>query len=1044
MKHRLSPWTLARHNVRYRIRLATTVAIALAAASGLTALMPLLAAAGSEAQVQAALAHLPDRGVIVVSATPGGGAGNFEVFQSDAEDRVLAALGGHVRAGAAYATLTGVVPDSIDGRTIQADSAQQPLLEYLKDLAPHVRLLSGRLGSDSTQSPGVIEASLPAAAAAALGLHSGDDYCLRFKSSPRPPFCVKMVGVWQPVDASAAYWGGAPPSSALILSEADLYGLQYRDTPDVRAGHYFMIDGPTIHAGDSAALAEKIKQLRGHFQFELGGSFSTSLDAALRQLAERQRFAAGTFQLIAGTLLVVGLFAIGFTAARFLEGESGELASLRSRGWPRRLIIRVAAWELVLIALVAIPVGLVAAAATCSVLALSLLQLPAASFAAAAASVASAALPALLLTLLAAALLLAVLAWRASGRRSLELQRGASRPAGMPSWRRNHVDLLLLAPAAALLYEASVRSGAGIQDPLTALFPATVVGLAALAGLRLLVPLCAAAGAMRPNLPASLATTQLARRPAQHAAVAIVLTVGVALVTFSAVELGTDRRNSVDRADYAAGADLRATYKLQPDPVSVTSLATSLAGVTASSVAYRADGSPGYSAALLTILGVDPGTLPDVAWNRPGLLPGSLAGLLRPLVARDPDGLALQAGGSSLSVWAQGVGLEGELAAELEDSSGHTRTLPLGSVRPSAWVQLRGQVAVPPSSRLRALRLTRPSAGSGAGELLLSGLALDDRVVAPLDGGAGWVALQLAPSTQPTLLPPSSEHPREGRRTLTVPLGAATGELVLRPPPSEDPLPALVSRSLVSDLGLQVGQGLPIQIHGQTVPVVVAGVIDAFPSSYPSQDYTAVLPRETLLGRLAATGSELAWPNELWLRVAGDTTGLAARLRSAGPVNDLQDRRAGEAAALSDPVHGAFAAALVVGWVGLTLLVALCGGLHVLAMARERLGEYAVLQANGLRPKEIAQSFDVEQGVLLAHGLVVGVALGAVLTAALAPAVHLGGGLRDLVPPTVVTVEPALVLGALVALMAALLVASRLGRLAGLRFDLLRELRLVA
>jgi len=95
------------------------------------------------------------------------------------------------------------------------------------------------------------------------------------------------------------------------------------------------------------------------------------------------------------------------------------------------------------------------------------------------------------------------------------------------------------------------------------------------------------------------------------------MTVAVALGIFSSIYASTDHRNALDRAAYRAGADVRVTYG-SPAPRTDTLLAP-LPGLAASSVAFRDTTSPGSPGAGTTVLGVDPGTFPAVAWWRPDL-----------------------------------------------------------------------------------------------------------------------------------------------------------------------------------------------------------------------------------------------------------------------------------------------------------------------------------------------------------------------------------------------------------------------------------------
>src|SRR5262252_3552 len=79
---------------------------------------------------------------------------------------------------------------------------------------------------------------------------------------------------------------------------------------------------------------------------------------------------------------------------------------------------------------------------------------------------------------------------------------------------------------------------------------------------------------------------------------------------------------------------------------------------------------------------------------------------------------------------------------------------------------------------------------------------------------------------------------------------------------------------------------------------------------------------------------------------------------------------------------------------------------HFLVTVQGRLGEYAILQANGLGRRTILRSLAVEETLLVVFGVVAGGLTGLGLAWTLIPALQLGGDLASLVPPTVITVDP--------------------------------------
>jgi hypothetical protein len=332
--------------------------------------------------------------------------------------------------------------------------------------------------------------------------------------------------------------------------------------------------------------------------------------------------------------------------------------------------------------------------------------------------------------------------------------------------------------------------------------------------------------------------------------------------------------------------------------------------------------------------------------------------------------------------------------------------------------------------------------GRSSGQIALSDLAADERVVDRMDTAKGWWLGTLGTSAQVQELAPSGSRPRDdGRPTTLVDLHLEGGDLFLRPPASERPLPAVLSSPALQTLGVGLNQPFPIHVDSYRVEVIAIGVVDYFPTLYSGQEQFIILPRDSLLGRLQHEGSASAWPNELWLKLSRDSPSLTDQLRAVGPVLQLDDRQQIQSAALGDPLRVALDATLVVGFLAALTLTVVGFGLHFLMAGRLRLGEYAVLRANGLSAAVVGRSLAIEQAVLLGYGMAVGAVLGLVVAFAVLPAIQLGSDASDYIPPTVVTVDPIrLTLAAGVVLLGGLLIGW-LSRLASSRFRLLDQLR---
>ena len=116
---------------------------------------------------------------------------------------------------------------------------------------------------------------------------------------------------------------------------------------------------------------------------------------------------------------------------------------------------------------------------------------------------------------------------------------------------------------------------------------------------------------------------------------------------------------------------------------------------------------------------------------------------------------------------------------------------------------------------------------------------------------------------------------------------------------------------------------------------------------------------------------------------------------------------------------------------------------HFLVVTRARLSDYAILQANGMSRELIRRSLGAERATLLGFAVVSGTAIGLLLAWVLLPSIQVGTDIAQVVPPTLVTVDPVLTGGAIAVVVAAAILGGAAGtRLAG-RFHLMDELRLL-
>lgn len=146
-------------------------------------------------------------------------------------------------------------------------------------------------------------------------------------------------------------------------------------------------------------------------------------------------------------------------------------------------------------------------------------------------------------------------------------------------------------------------------------------------------------------------------------------------------------------------------------------------------------------------------------------------------------------------------------------------------------------------------------------------------------------------------------------------------------------------------------------------------------------------------------------PTEWWLSAApGRAPEIAETLRERSDVDPAQvmvrDETVDEL--LTDPLGVGPQSALLAAAIAAAALAAVGFAVSAAGSVRERGAEFALLRALGTPRRQLARLLAAEQGLLLAVALLVGLALGAVLTRAVVPLVVLTGQATQPVPHVLV------------------------------------------
>ncbi|MGI0131417.1 MAG: FtsX-like permease family protein, partial [Thermoplasmata archaeon] len=324
----------------------------------------------------------------------------------------------------------------------------------------------------------------------------------------------------------------------------------------------------------------------------------------------------------------------------------------------------------------------------------------------------------------------------------------------------------------------------------------------------------------------------------------------------------------------------------------------------------------------------------------------------------------------------------------------------------------------------------------------ISSLAVDGTVIEPfseLIEGAGaryfpgfWWRTDAESGTFYETLPPTRDLPRDGSPTSDFRIGSGPLPTFIRPGAVRSvpgivgpiyiaslsgPVPALAPPQMMSRFGLSVGKTIQVDVDGVGISALLVGVADHFPTLYPELGDFLVLDRDPLLIDLARAGHQSPWPNEIWVRAApGGADKVDASLANAPGIVSVVDERTLATAAARSPQELALKSNLILGFVTALGLALLAFAFHFLMVARARLSDYAVLEANGMSAAQVRRSLILEEFILVGFCLICGAALGALVTLVVLPAIQLGASVPENVPETIVTVDPMLMGIALAAL----------------------------
>ncbi len=591
-------------------------------------------------------------------------------------------------------------------------------------------------------------------------------------------------------------------------------------------------------------------------------------------------------------------------------------------------------------------------------------------------------------------------------------------------------------------------------------------GVAALRLVPLLAQVAERATARRRGLVSALGARQLARRPLRYTRAALLLMLAMAIGVFAVCYTATWSVSQADQATFQVGADVRVQIGRQLDsmpPWALDSAYGALLGVRDRVPVAREPVRVGRATAGGAIVATDVAVVPAVARLRGDLSTASLSTLTAPLVEGRPGVTGVTLPGAPRQLRADvdlairsvehretdpATGLEVDVPATRQaignwpglglsvvvrdargilyrfaggsttlDRERNQLVVPLGSAEapdgatfasPLELVALEVAVSLPVGYRATDASLT-------VGTLAAAGPDGDWRPVSPVLP-TGWRSTSayfgqphqlvsrllrggdLVAETGAPGLPYLPGVDRVGRGMVLTFAPASLADVADRP------VPIVASDAFLEASASQVGDDVPLTIGGVRRMVRITGSVRAYPGTDPREPI-ALMDLATL-SSLQFEGNDAVEPvREWWLAVDDGAAGSVADVLGRTPFTSSSvDTIEGRGRALAtDPVALGIIGALAIGFVAAALFAIVGFVVSAAVSARERITEFALLQALGLSNRQLSVWLSLENAALAAVSLVVGSALGLAMAWVVLPFITVTSGATAPFPPVVVT-----------------------------------------
>ena len=864
--------------------------------------------------------------------------------------------------------------DDFEAGTIACDCRRISFMT-VPAAAENLRFTEGSMPSASTTLPTgddayIVDVAIDRATADEFELSIGSEIKGKiFWNDVNQGVTARLVGIyernnpdspmWQIYDESFAVRGVALQFARFVVPEESIMDGLAEYFPGMGADFAWILDvNPTKIASEDTAYIQRTIDITDNELSAIVDSFTLETDLAevLRRFETDLFFNRLPMFIVLILIVLVVLYYVVTLASLLVDSQRAEVALLRSRGATSRQILSVFVIEAGLLSTFAVIIG--PWIALFGVSAIGLMPFYADLNG-------GDALPVRLgwgayrLAIIGGALSMLALfipAVRASRLGLLTVRRSSARPPRLAFVQRYYLDLGLLGLVMFMFWQLSKQGsfvatdvfGEQSVDNLVLAVPALFLVAAGVVMLRVFPVVMDLMGRALSSSYGSkivppavvLAIWQMARSPASHSRLSLLLILTAGLGVFAASFATTLERSATEQVLYETGADIRVTnitsvsggtsYRLEERIAEID-------GVVAASGVYRENGSVtlGTSNQSFRMIGIQEETFPQVAWFREDFASGSLDGLLEQIEVGGRGGLVIPEEGFWLTALVKPLTSQPStfIVARMSDANDRYYTLLLGNLVPEAidngrftcteprageepgWCRVGARIAPLPFGgqpllietpvRLHSIGVVDFANGAAPGALDIDDIAVLSRtedqlfVIEEFDDLERWRKLEPsvdslgdtfteASDVDGNVIPGvarmrwTSSAPREMR-------GIAVGRDV--------PLvPVLASPSFMDEYSVDVGDPVQVSVGAARIRAEVRGSIDYFPTlnsdtqPFLIADHDAI--HESL--NLALLLGERQ-PGEIWVRtVTGDEAianadGFTIDALEADPLTEVID-----------------------------------------------------------------------------------------------------------------------------------------------------------